>query len=361
MSTVRFAPSPTGSDIHPGNLRIAALNHLFAIKYNSKLILRIEDTLNDRVMDSSSSIIESLPSVYKENIYYQSDNKERHVKLAESLIGKYAYIKDDAVWFRKEFIPDCFFDGVYGKIVKDPSIDKDFVIIRGNGEPSFIFANAIDDMDMGVTDVIRGCDHLQNTLKQIGILSVFGYSLNYYHISMIVDKNKKPLSKRDLSGSVHSILDMGIDYDALYLYLACMGGKQYKSIEEAALNFDIHRINKSPVCFDLKALRHFNRDFLKVDIPLNIWDVIKEHCFTYKDVSSFKYLWERPLIVECNKEILKDYLITGMEKTAVKWGKREAYEAVRLATCGSKYSLDLDLVRQTVGECEFYLRIKRYV
>ena len=51
----------------------------------------------------------------------------------------------------------------------------------------------------------------------------------------------------------------------------------------------------------------------------------------------------------------------GMEKTAVKWGQREAYEAVRLATCGSKYSLDLDLVRQTVGECEFYLRIKRYV
>lgn len=367
MSTVRFAPSPTGTDIHPGNLRIALINYILYIQHGGEFILRIEDTANDRVIEGADkTIISSLHMPFTKTIY-QSDNKKNHLAAAEKLMYRgMAYEYDGAVWFRGRCVAREFTDKVYGKVAVDEDTAKDFVIVRQNGEPAFILANIVDDLEEGVTDVVRGCDHLKNTLKQIGIANALGHEApNYCHLSLITSADGKPLSKRDEGGSIQKLLEKGVLWKALTLYIGCLGMKQFDSWEELVENFSFSMLKRAPVVFNMKHLAALNHKLISYEdikssgMPSFIWEAVKQHIKYTTDINSFRYLWERPALIDVNKEILKLYM-SDSDMCMEKYGKKEMFNAVRLAVCGTPYSLDLGLVKELVGEEEFLQRLKRY-
>ena len=367
MSTVRFAPSPTGEDIHPGNLRIALLNYIYYKQHGGKFILRIEDTANDRVIEGADkTIIQSLDMPFTD-VYYQSANKSDHLAAAKKLMYRnMAYEKDGAIWFKGYMAAKEFTDNVYGKVVADEDILRDFVIVRQNGEPSFILANIVDDLNEGVDTVIRGCDHLKNTLRQIGIANALGYEApEYYHISLITKNDGKPLSKRDEGGSIQELLKKGVVRRALDLYLSCLGMKQIDSWEELIENFSFSAVKKAPVVFNIKHLEALNRKLISYEdikeshIPEYVWEAVKQHIKYTADIEKFRYLWERPAVVDVDKEILSLYAV-DKDLCMEKYSKRDMFNAVRLAVCGTPYSLDLDLVKELIGSDEFCERLKRY-
>ena len=366
MSTVRFAPSPTGTDIHPGNLRIALINYILYIQHGGKFILRIEDTANDRVIEGADkTIINSLKMPFTD-VVYQSNNKSSHLATAKKLMYRnMAYEHDGAIWFKGYMVAKEFTDKVYGKVTADEDTLKDFVIVRQNGEPSFILANIVDDLEEGVTDVVRGCDHLKNTLKQIGIANALGYEApSYCHLSLITSVDGKPLSKRDEEGKKQKLLEKGILWRTLMLYIGCLGMKQFESWEELVENFSFSLLKRSPVVFNMKHLEALNRklisyeDIKESNIPLHVWKAVKHHIKYTADINNFRYLWERPELVSADKEILKLYM-SDSDMCMEKYGKKEMFNAVRMAVCGSPYSLDLDLVKELIGEKEFFERISR--
>lgn len=370
----RFAPSPTGENIHLGNLRIAVLNHYHAVKTGGKFILRIEDTLNDRLVDGCvDKILQCMDNMNMkpDETFYQSANKKGHLMAADYLVKKgLAYIKDGATW-----IPggrSSFTDGVYG--YKEGAFD-DFVIIRSNGEPSFIFANILDDIYLmfkyGELTVIRGNDHFDNTLKQVHICKLLNERVpSYYSVSMVHGVDGKPLSKRDKCGTVESLLDMGIKNEVLYNYLLDMGNGR-----------NIDGMLKSPVTVDLKKILSLNKphmtcDYVCAAFPFvkPYWDLIGKHLRSFEDLDTFSYLWKRPsLYVPFKGTVIKDdfstfdrekaqavidrYVSIFDGKYAKEDGtlmdKKHVYAELRKCLCGVEHSLDLALVMEAVGfdEC----------
>lgn len=352
MTVTRFAPSPTGDDIHIGNLRMAALNHDLARREHGIFVLRVEDTANDRLVPACTErIIGTMKRMGMEpdRIYRQSDNKELHISIAGDLVRKgKMFEKDGAIWFPAG--EASYKDKVQGNIY---SSWEPFVCIRSNGEPSFIFANAIDDsllMELGELIVIRGNDHVFNTCKQIALYEAMGCKApEYRSMPMILGDDGKPLSKRDRAGTVGKVLDMGILPECLYEYLLSIGN------------------NKSPAHMDLKKLKAMNRDYMSADVceacvtgSGMYWQYIKQHVRCGEDAVQFRYLWERPEHVSC--EGLIKYL--DCEKPVDAWiaaqklDRKEAYGAARKSLCGSPYSLDLNTVLQAIGKEEAVERLR---
>ena len=269
---VRFAPSPTGY-LHVGGARTALFNWLYARHHGGTFILRIEDT--DRTRSTDEAIEQILESMHWlgldwDEFYRQTDRLEVHRRAAQELLKKgAAYEHEGAVWFR---VPKSGVtvveDLLLGRVeFQNPEL-KDLVILRSDGTPTYNFACVVDDSDMGVTHVIRGDDHLNNTPKQILIYRALGRELpKFAHLPMILGPDKTKLSKRHGAVSVLEYRRRGFLPEALINFFARLGwshgDQEIFSREELIELFDLPGVGKSAAVFDEQKLLWINHEWLR--------------------------------------------------------------------------------------------------
>ncbi|MDD2461996.1 MAG: glutamate--tRNA ligase [Kiritimatiellia bacterium] len=276
---VRFAPSPTGN-VHIGNIRAAIFNWLFARHAGGKFLLRVEDTDRERstqaAIDTLLDCMGWLGLDYDEPEVYQSRQMARHLAVAEDLVNRGLAYKDnkggggECVIFRmpKEGRLE-YTDLVKGTIKKKAEDTQDFVIVRSDGTPVFHLSNVVDDIDMGITHVIRGDDHVENTFKHIELFKALGAPVpNYAHLPMIVNNQGKPYSKRDGAAFVGEFKEQGYLPDALFNFLLLLGwapGDDREVLTRAEMIelFTLERCKSSAARFDLKKLVWMNGEYIR--------------------------------------------------------------------------------------------------
>jgi glutamyl-tRNA synthetase len=308
----RFAPSPTGY-LHLGSARTALFNWLLARHTGGQMLLRIEDTDAERskpeLIDVIFRTLEWLGIDWDEEPVYQSQRADRHRDAALQLLAAGdAYWCDctpgDVMARNKERGGKPGYDGfcrdrdvragggvvlrfrspdegstTFTDIVRDevsfPNADlEDFVVLRASGQAMFLLANAVDDIDMGITHVLRGEDLLNVTPKVLLLRHALGHADDpfFAHLPLIVGENRKKLSKRDGDVAVEDYRDKGYLAEAMRNYLATLGwgppdGVEVRPIEEIVALFDIDHVTKSSAFFDLKKLDHFNGEHIR-SLPL---------------------------------------------------------------------------------------------
>lgn len=280
---VRFAPSPTGK-VHIGNIRAAIYNWLYARHTGGKFLLRVEDTdLERSTPEAIQALLECMQWLgldYDEEAFYQTKNKPRHMEAVEKLIASgHAYKCErtsrdgktgEVVMFKmpKEGVIE-FDDIVKGKMSKKAEDIQDFAIVRSDGSPIFHIANVVDDIDQGVTHIIRGDDHVENTFKHICMFKALGAPVpKYGHLSMIVNQQGKPYSKRDGAAFVGEFRDQGYLPDALFNYLLLLGWNPGDEREVLAKSemielFDLAKVHVTAAKFDMKKLQWMNGEYIK--------------------------------------------------------------------------------------------------
>ena len=283
---VRFAPSPTGN-VHIGNIRAAIFNWLFARNQNGKFLLRVEDTDLER---STAAAIQTLLDVmqwlgldYDEETVYQSKLSNRHLEAAEMLLKAGAAYRDNSdgkgecIRFRMPKTGTLEFkDLVKGRLRKKGEDTQDFVIVRSDGSPVFHLANVVDDMDMSITHIIRGDDHVENTFKHIEIFKALGKEPpQYAHLPMIVNNQGKPYSKRDGAAFVGEFKEQGFLADALFNFLALLGwapddGREIFTRPDLIAAFSLDRCKASAARFDIKKLTWMNGEYIR-QLPHDIF------------------------------------------------------------------------------------------
>jgi len=244
---VRFAPSPTGY-LHIGGARTALFNWLYARHTGGTFILRIEDTDSSRNTSEATEIIlnglrwlgldwdegpltgsPDGPSKGDYGPYFQSRRKHIYEKYAELLLRKgLAYESEGAIKFKMTREPIAFDDLVVGRVERrltDKELeDPDFVIVRSDGSPVFHFANVVDDLEMKITHVIRGEDHLSNTPKHIALFRALEADPPHYaHIPLILNQDGSKMSKRDQGASLSTYMEEGYLPQAVVNYLCLLG------------------------------------------------------------------------------------------------------------------------------------------
>lgn len=276
---VRFAPAPTGQ-VHIGNIRAAIYNWLFARHEGGKFLLRIEDTDRERstpeavqaVMDS----LEWLGLMPDEPPLYQTTRVQAHLDAAQSLLSKGLAYKEDkggtgqgeCIVFKMPGTDIAFTDLVKGKLAKQAKDLADFVIVRSDGSPVFHIANVVDDIFMGITHVIRGDDHVENTFRHIALFNALGAPTpSYAHLPMIVNAQGKPYSKRDGAAFVGEFRKMGYHPDTLVNHLSLLGwspgdNRERLPREEIIRLFTLDRVKSGPSQMDLRKMTHFNGQYI---------------------------------------------------------------------------------------------------
>lgn len=228
MVVTRVAPSPTGNGVvHIGTMRQIYHNWLFARSQQGKFIFRIDDTDLERsdpkIIDSLYRVIDWMGLDYDET-FKQSDRFERYISIAEDLIDKGLAYRDDGCIRAAGIDLDCnWLDEITGEKNDNDqirSLSANQVLIKSDGSPTYNFCSPIDDIDFGVTHVIRGADHISNTYRQAYLYNLLGETLpKYYHVGLICHKNGKKLSKRDSDA-----MDiMNINRDAVLNYILRLG------------------------------------------------------------------------------------------------------------------------------------------
>ncbi len=274
MSEVRarFAPSPTGT-LHLGGARTALFNYLFARYHNGEFILRIEDTDRTRsTREFEQSQLEDLEWLglrFDEGPYRQSERGELYASAEERLSRDgltYEAAEDagrKALYFRPPVRSGVFRDELRGEVSFGGV--EDFVIRKSDGSPSYNFAAVVDDLDMGITHVIRGEEHLSNTGRQALLYRALGEEEpKFIHLGVILGPDGKKLSKRHGAASVADYRDEGYLPEALVGYLALLGwshpaGKEeFASLEELAQEWDPARLGASSAVFDADRLLYIN-------------------------------------------------------------------------------------------------------
>lgn len=311
----RFAPSPTGH-LHIGGARTALYNWLFCRNQKGVFILRIEDTDRERSTEAyTQAIIEAFEWLgldYDQGPFHQSLRHDRYEHYLQQLIHanhvyrcycskerleklredqtknkqkprydghcrdhQEAVIQNQAfVWrFRTPTVGEVSFtDPVRGEITIQNSELDDLIIARSDGSPTYNFVVVCDDIDMKITHVIRGDDHLNNTPRQLNIFkALLKTPPEYIHIPMIVNSTGQRLSKREGATSVLQFRDEGILPEALLNYLVRLGwshGDQEIFTQQALIAyFDLKHLNKSPASFDMEKLLWVNQQHLKLISP----------------------------------------------------------------------------------------------
>ena len=280
---VRCAPSPTGK-VHIGNIRAAIYNWLFARHTGGKFLLRIEDTDLERstpeAIQALFECMEWLKLDWDEEVFYQTKNVKRHLEVVDQLLASgHAYKVEKTsrdgktgvvTMFRmpKEGVIE-FDDIVKGHMAKKAEDIQDFAIVRSDGSPIFHIANVVDDIDQRVTHIIRGDDHVENTFKHICIFKALGAPVpKYGHLSMIVNQQGKPYSKRDGAAFVGEFREQGYIPDALFNYLLLLGwnpgdNREVLSREEMVALFELEKVHVTAAMFDLKKLQWMNGEYVK--------------------------------------------------------------------------------------------------
>ncbi len=289
---VRFAPSPTGF-LHIGGARTALFNWLYARHTGGTFVLRIEDTDAARnTQEATDVILHGLrwlgldwdegpasnnpagPSKGDYGPYFQSQRGEMYKKRVQELKDKgMAYESEGAVKFKMDrnpiVIPDLVVGDVRRELTDREQVDPDFVIIRSDGQPVFHFVNVVDDLDMRITHVIRGEDHLTNTAKHIALFRAFGVEPpKYAHIPLILNPDGSKMSKRDTGASLQSYMDDGSAPEAVVNYLCLLGwspkeNREKLPLEEIVKLFDLPQVLRHNARFDLDKMKWLDGEYLR--------------------------------------------------------------------------------------------------
>jgi len=305
---LRFAPSPTGF-LHVGGARTAIFNLLHARRYGGTMLLRIEDTDVERSRQHHAEQIVSslhwLGAEWDEGPIYQSDRLDRYRERAEELVtaGKayrcYCTVEElDAERSEAEragkqwrYSGRCrhiagnsgephvirfavppgtieFHDLIRGDVQFEGDLIDDFVLLRSDRNPTYHLSVTVDDVDMAITHVARGDDHLSNTPKHVLLFRAFGAEVpSFAHLPLILGGDKKRLSKRTGATSAEEYREMGIVPEALFNFLTLLGwspgeNREIFSPDEAAQWFDLRDVNKAPAVFDPEKLLWMNGQYL---------------------------------------------------------------------------------------------------
>lgn len=289
---MRFAPSPTGF-LHIGGARTALFNWLYARHTGGTFILRIEDTDAARnTQEAVEVILNGLrwlgldwdegpvsgdangPSKGDCGPYFQSQRKENYRRRVETLLSRgLAYEQEGAVKFKMSrepiLIPDLVVGDVRRELTDREQVDPDFVIVRSDGQPVFHLVNVVDDLEMNVTHVIRGEDHLSNTAKHIALFRAFGVEPpKYAHIPLILNIDGTKMSKRDKGASLLTYGEEGYLPAALVNYLCLLGWSPKNNREKMALAevveaFDLPQVLRHNARFDLTKLIWLNGEYVR--------------------------------------------------------------------------------------------------
>ena len=307
----RFAPSPTGY-LHIGGARTALFAWLYARRHDGDFILRVEDTDRERSSEESvQAILDGLAWLglnVDEGPIFQSDRfdlydqvisqllaeqkayrcycsreeldrvraeqrqqglKPRYNRRCRDIVESKRSEESSVIRFRNPLEESVIFeDQVRGKVIISNDELDDLVIARADGTPTYNFTNVVDDIDMGITHVIRGDDHVNNTPRQINIFEALGAEPpSYAHVPMIVGPDGQRLSKRHGAVSVLQYRDDGFLPEALRNYLVRLGwshgNQEIFSLDEMIEKFDISNVNRASSAFDVDKLCWLNQHYIK--------------------------------------------------------------------------------------------------
>ena len=452
----RFAPSPTGS-LHVGSVRTALYSWAYAKKHNGKFILRIEDTDVERSTKESIQVIldgmQWLGLDCDEGPFYQSQRMDRYKQVMQRLLNEG---KAYRCYCSKERLSDLrekqlakkqkpcydglcrtkdpdnpdqpfvirfknpregsvsFDDQVHGIITFQNSELDDLIIARSDGTPTYNFCVVVDDMDMKITHVTRGADHINNTPRQINILKALGYPVPVYaHVPMILGEDGKKLSKRHGAVSVMQYRDNGFLPKALLNYLIRLGwahgDQEIFSRAEMIKLFELKDINKAASMFNTEKLLWLNQHYMKTNNPELVathlvWqtnkfnidinngpplaEVIKiqaERCHTllemaekskyfYQDVTEYEEKAKKhlkpeiaPVLTEIkidlqnltnwSAEKIHEIIISKAQKFELKLGK--VAQPIRVAVTGGMISPPIDVTLELIGKERVLKRLEK--
>ncbi len=377
MTTTRFAPSPTGY-IHVGNLRTALMNYLIARKAGGTFILRIDDTDPERskeeYVDAIKQDLEWL-GLHWDKVERQSDRLDRYAEAADKLreMGRFyeafetpteldlkrkkqlnmgkppvydraALNLSDAekealraergngVWrFKLDHERIEWTDGILGDISIDAASVSDPVLIRGDGQVLYTIASVVDDTEMGVTDVVRGSDHVTNTATQIQIIEALGGTCpRFAHHSLLTGPQGEALSKRLGTLALRDLREQGVQPMALLSLMARLGSSDpvelRSDMAELIEGFDVNRFGAAPTKFDVQDLFPLTAKHLQslpladvadavadAGVPAELaepfWAMARENITTLSDLKGW---WElcrdgaEPLIADEDRAFISD-------------------------------------------------------
>ena len=305
----RFAPSPTGY-FHVGGARTALYNWILALQTNGVFVLRVEDTDDSRnnpqwtqgILDALAWLGIDGHDSHFEGPYFQSANAALHVAAAEKLFeqGKayYCDLSTEDIQKRAKETGKQGYDGysrdrglgpgaghvlrfrvpegstivedqVRGKVEFDNATIEDFVLLRSNGSPVFLIANVVDDINQAITHVVRAEEHLPNAPKQQMIWQALGVTPpSWAHVPVLVNEQRKKLSKRRDKVAVEQYREEGVLADAMKNYLMTLGwaptgDTEIVPFEKIVAEFSLSSVNHSPAFFDIVKLQSFNADYIR--------------------------------------------------------------------------------------------------
>lgn len=455
----RFAPSPTGF-LHIGGARTALFCWLYARKHGGAFILRIEDTdLERSTAESVNAILEGMTWLgleYDEGPFFQTQRFDRYKEILAQMVdeGK-AYrcycskerldaLREDqtvrkekpmydrlcrakaadsteapfVIRFKNPIEGDVLVDDlVRGKVVFNNSELDDLILARTDGTPTYNFTVVVDDMDMQISQVIRGDDHLNNTPRQINILKALGVTPpKYAHVPMILGEDGKRLSKRHGAVSVMQYREDGFLPEALLNYLVRLGwshgDQEIFSLDEMRNLFDLNNLNNSASTFNASKLLWLNQHYIKTCDPAhvahhlswhmgrlgidpsigpNLVDVVRAQCeraktlvemaqnsvFFYKDFDHYdekaaaKNL--KPDILPALESLLTQFtaldvwqapkihlaIVTTAEKFGGNMGK--IAQPLRVAITGGSVSPPIDITTELVGKERSLQRLSKAI
>ena len=270
---VRFAPSPTGY-LHLGGARTALFNWLFARRMGGKFLLRIEDTDRERSSEEHTQVIKDglswIGLDWDEEIVFQGAGLARHQVLADQLVTDgFAYEDDGAIRFRMPDEEIAFDDLVHERISFEGSDIKDWIILRSDRTPTYNFTVVADDLDMRISHVIRGADHISNTPKQIAVFRALGQEPPVFaHVPMIHGPDGKKLSKRHGATAVGDYSKLGILPEALRNFLALLGWNPkderevFFDVADLIAAFSLGDVQRKSAMFDQTKLEWMNGQYI---------------------------------------------------------------------------------------------------
>jgi glutamyl-tRNA synthetase len=459
-TTTRFAPSPTGY-LHVGGARTALFSWLYARKHGGQFILRIEDTdLERSTQESVDAILQGMTWLgleYDQGPFYQTHRFDRYKDIIQQLLNQgdayYCYCsKDELEQLRNEqmankekpryngkcrhlpaqpederervirfknptdgvvTIPDL----VKGEIVVGNKELDDLIIARGDGTPTYNLTVVVDDMDMQVTHVIRGDDHINNTPRQMNILKALNAQLpKYAHLPMILGSDGARLSKRHGAVSVMQFRDDGYLPEALLNYLVRLGwshgDQEIFSIDEMIEFFELENVNGSASTFNMEKLLWLNHHYIMHSDPAHVarhlsWhigqlgidptegadlvDVVKaqrERCKTlvemaaasvyfYKDFDSYDEKAAKKNFTQGSDEVLAKlheafsavtywngeilhHIVHNVAET-LELGLGKVAQPLRVAVCGSAVSPAIDVTLSLLGKERTLNRLQKAI
>ena len=316
---VRFAPSPTGH-LHIGGARTALFNWLYARHTGGQFVLRIEDTDEERNTPEAIGVIldglgwlglnwdEGPAGNDPEGAsrgdcgpYFQSQRGDIYSRRVEELKEKgLAYEDDGAIRFRMQREPVTIPDLICGDVVREltdrEEVQPDFVIVRSDGKPVFHLVNVVDDIEMNITHVIRGEDHLSNTSKHIALFRAFDAEPPAFaHIPLILNTNGSKMGKRDEGASLGFWQQSGCVPEAVVNYLSLLGWSpkdesEIMPIDEIIERFDLPQINRANARFDTEKMQWMGYEHLR-HLPMDRYcKLAREAGVDFREYDDEEYL-----------------------------------------------------------------------